>query len=128
MKKRIMIVSLFTALAILLAACATAEPTVAPTTAPLGDAAAGQALYAGTCTACHGADAKSVTGLGKDLTGSEFTSGLSDSELVQFVLSGRPSTDPANTTGVDMPPKGGNPALTEQNIQDIVAFLRSISE
>jgi disulfide bond formation protein DsbB len=132
MNNRILLTSLLTALVMFLAACATEQPPVvptdAPTAVPAGDAATGQQLYASTCTACHGADARGVTGLGKDLTTSDFVHSLSDVELVDFLLSGRSSTDPANTTGVDMPPKGGNPALTEQNLQDIVAFLRSIGE
>jgi disulfide bond formation protein DsbB len=29
---------------------------------------------------------------------------------------------------VDMPPKGGNPALTDQQLLDIVAYIRSIQQ
>ncbi len=91
-----------------------------------GDAANGEKLYQGTCVACHGPDAKGVTGLGKDLTTSEFAKGLSDEELVAFLKTGRPASDPANTTGVDMPPKGGNPSLSDDDLLDIVAYLRTL--
>jgi disulfide bond formation protein DsbB len=37
-------------------------------------------------------------------------------------------SDPLNTTGIAMPPKGGNPALTDGQIVDIVAYLRSIQK
>jgi disulfide bond formation protein DsbB len=47
---------------------------------------------------------------------------------VDFNKPGRPATDPLNPTGVDMPPRGGNPALTDDDLVDIVAFLRSIHE
>lgn len=91
-----------------------------------GDAAAGKDLYAGTCASCHGADAKGLEGLGKDLTTSEFAIGLSDDELVDFIKQGRPASDPDNTTGVDMPAKGGNPALTDDDLHSIVAYLREL--
>jgi hypothetical protein len=29
---------------------------------------------------------------------------------------------------VDMPPKGGNPALTDAQIMDIIAFIRSLQQ
>ena len=67
-----------------------------------------------------------MAGLGKDLTTSEFVQEQSDDELVTFIKTGRPSSDPLNTTGIDMPPKGGNPALTDDDIYNIVAYLRSI--
>jgi disulfide bond formation protein DsbB len=100
--------------------------TPPPTPTARGDAEAGQTAYTTTCVACHGPEAKGVTGLGKDLTTSEFVATKTDDELADFVKTGRPSTDPLNTTGIDMPPKGGNPALTDDDIYNIVAFLRSI--
>ncbi len=102
-----------------------AEDTPPPPTAS-GDATAGQTAYSTTCVACHGPEAKGVAGLGKDLTTSEFVQEQSDDELVTFIKTGRPSSDPLNTTGIDMPPKGGNPALTDDDIYNIVAYLRSI--
>jgi disulfide bond formation protein DsbB len=35
--------------------------------------------------------------------------------------------DPLNTTGIDMPGKGGNPALTDDNILAIIAYLRTLA-
>ncbi len=34
----------------------------------------------------------------------------------------------ANTTKVDMPPKGGNPALKDDDLVNIAAFLRSLQK
>jgi len=118
---------LIVASAIILSACGggAAAPTATPT-GPVGDPAAGKVSYDTTCIACHGADLKGMTGLGKDLTTSEFVKSKSDADLVAFVLVGRPVSDPANTQGVDMPPKGGNPALTEEDILNIVAYVRSL--
>jgi disulfide bond formation protein DsbB len=104
----------------------TPAPTLTPT--PSGDAAAGETAFMSTCIACHGADAKGITGLGKDLTTSTFVDEKTDEELIAFILAGRPAGDPLNTTGIDMPPKGGNPALTEEDILNIVAYLRSIHQ
>jgi disulfide bond formation protein DsbB len=93
--------------------------------APLtGAAAEGASLFAGTCVACHGFDARGIPGLGKDLVVSEFVSAASDADLVAFIIAGRPATDPANTTGVVMPERGGNPALSDENLASIVAYLR----
>jgi disulfide bond formation protein DsbB len=113
---------------LLLAACGgggAPAPTATPQ-GPVGDATAGKTAYDSTCIACHGADAKGMTGLGKDLTTSEFVKTTSDADMVAFIKIGRPASDPANTQGVDMPPKGGNPALTDQDILDIVAYVRSL--
>lgn len=93
-----------------------------------GDPAKGEQLFAQSCAACHGPDARGIQGLGKNLRSSEFVKGLSDDELVEFIKKGRDTSDPANTTGVAMPPKGGNPSLTDQDLYDIVAYIRSIEE
>ena len=114
-------------LALSLAACGgEAPPTAAPTSA--GNAANGETLFISTCSACHGPDATGITGLGKNLRTSTFVAGQSDEELLKFIQTGRPASDPANSTGVDMPPRGGNPALTDANLTDIIAFLRSIHQ
>ncbi len=106
----------------------TQPPTTTTTTqAAAGDAVNGQTLYQGTCIACHGPDATGVEGLGKSLIGTDFVAGLTDSELVEFLKIGRPTSDPLNTTGVGMAPRGGNPALTDGDLLDIVAFIRSLN-
>lgn len=86
----------------------------------------GRQLFTSTCTGCHGAMGQGVPHLGKDLQTSKFVAGLSDSQLVDFISQGRPTSDPLNTTHVAMPPKGGNPALSSQDITDIVAYLREL--
>lgn len=91
-----------------------------------GDAARGKTKFTGTCSSCHGENAKGMPGLGKDLTTSAFVKSQSNPDLVLFVTKGRPASDKANTTGVDMPPRGGNPALSNQDLADIVSFIRTI--
>jgi len=94
--------------------------------ASTGDVANGQTLFSTSCSACHGPAGEGVPGLGKDMTESEFIAGLSDEELIAFIQEGRPAGDPLNTTGIAMPPNGGNPALNDEELLDIVAFMRSI--
>ncbi len=119
--------------AILIVACGSSAPAASGggAGAPAkmkGDADAGKTKFGSTCVSCHGADAKGIPGLGKDMTISTFIKGTSDDDLVIFVTKGRPASDKANTTGVDMPPKGGNPAFTEKDLYDIVAFIRTLNK
>ena len=90
--------------------------------------AEGEALFQQTCFACHGSDGKGLPNLGKDLTTSEFVNTSTDAELLIYVIKGRTADDPLNTTGVPMPPKGGFDFLTENDINSIIAFVRSIQE
>jgi disulfide bond formation protein DsbB len=111
------------------AAPATSKPAAPPTAAAkAGDATRGRQVFAQSCAACHGQDAKGMPGLGKDMTTSAFIKGQSDAQLLDFIKKGRPVSDPANTTKVDMPPKGGNPALTDAQLVDIIAFMRSVQQ
>ena len=88
----------------------------------------GEALFKVTCPACHGADAKGVPGLGKDMTNSAFIQNASDAELAEFIKRGRAADDPMNTTGVVMPPYGANMALSDAEVLAIVQYMRSLSE
>jgi disulfide bond formation protein DsbB len=93
-----------------------------------GDATKGQQTYQTACVACHGPDAKGVQNLGKSLhpSDSEFVTASSDDELVEFIKVGRQPDDPANTTGIAMPPKGGNPAISDADLYNIVAWIRTL--
>lgn len=88
--------------------------------------AQGQELFLKTCATCHGKDARGVKGQGKSLHDNAFVQARSDTEMLAFIKVGRRPTDPLNTTGVDMPPKGGNPALSEQDLGLIITFVRSL--
>lgn len=79
-----------------------------------------------TCTACHGPRGEALPNLGKDLRESEFLASKSDTQLAMFLKLGRNTWDADNTTGVAMPPKGGNPMITDDDLKDIVQFLRFI--
>lgn len=129
------LLAILAVLALVLAACGGgdsdggdggSDATNAPS-ASAGDADHGEEIYGQTCSACHGPDATGIEGLGKDLHQNAFVDGQSDDELVAFLVVGRPADDPANSTGVAMPPKGGNPSLSDDDLLDVVAFLRTLS-
>ena len=132
MRKKLLIVAIVLATAF--AACGGSDdessgdgtPNAAPVSVAPPDAAHGQELYGGTCAACHGTDAKGIQGLGKDLTDSSFSDELSDVDLVAFIIEGRPAGHELNTTGIEMLPRGGNGGLSDQDLFDIVAYLRSL--
>ena len=102
-------------------ALALVEPA-APIT---GDATKGKALWMNTCRSCHGKAGEGIPGQGKDQRGSQFIASKTDHELVKFIKVGRMPFHPLNTTGIQMPPKGGNPLLTDEDLLHIVAYIRT---
>ena len=141
MKKTLLLISLLILVLSILVACgggakeapaaAPAQPAATQPSAaaamPMGDPAKGKEAFA-TCAGCHGPEGKGLPGLGKDMTTSAFIKGQTDEQLMAFVKTGRPASDPLNTTGVDMPPKGGNPAITDQQIMDVIAYIRTLQQ
>lgn len=86
----------------------------------------GEALYEANCAACHADGGVGIEGVGLPLVGSEFVAGLSDPELVEFLIVGRDTADPLNTTGLLKPPRGGNPSLADEDPALIGEYLRSL--
>ena len=125
MKNKLLpILAIFILSALVLAACGgSSEPTYSAE-----DVAAGGEIFASTCSACHGPDAKGLPNLGKDLTTSEYVRDNDDEALLLLLVEGRPSGHDLNTTGVDMPLRGGNPSLSDDDLNTVVAYLRSINE
>lgn len=110
-------------------AVSTDDPSDSPdTTVLVGNTGEmdGSALYTGTCAICHGPDAHGLPNLGLDLVTSEFVGSMDDAELVAFLKTGRVAWDPANTTGATMPAYGGNPSLTDEQLVQIVLYLREL--
>jgi cytochrome c5 len=127
--KKILWISLILGVSVLLVACGGSGETESDEPAYSAETIAeGETLYGQTCFACHGPDGKGLPNLGKDLTISEFVKSSSDAELLAYVLEGRTADDPLNTTGIAMPPKGGFSFLTNDDINSITAFIRSIQE
>lgn len=90
-----------------------------------GDPAAGSSIYSGNCAACHAADLSGIDGLGLQLAPSDFVASMTEDELAAFIIVGREANDPNNVSGVAMPARGGNPSLTDQDIQDVAAYLKA---
>lgn len=86
----------------------------------------GTILYRQSCQTCHAPDGTGVSGLGNSMVDNEFIQSHTDEELIAFIKVGRPASDPDNVTGVDMLPYGGDPSLSDQDLQDIVAYLRTL--
>ncbi len=92
-----------------------------------GPSLEGQTTFLRFCAVCHGPHGEGVESLGKNLQGSEFVAGLSDEELTEFIKTGRSASDPLNTTGIQMLPFGGQPAFSETEMTNLVAYLRAIN-
>jgi disulfide bond formation protein DsbB/mono/diheme cytochrome c family protein len=92
-----------------------------------GDFAHGAALYQEACATCHGLEGQGAPGLGNDLTDSTLVRESPPGETLQVVREGIDANDPANETGVAMPPSGGRPDLADDEILEIIAYLRSLN-
>ncbi len=88
--------------------------------------ARGDGLYHSTCAGCHGVAGVGVPNLGSPLAGSAFLAEKTDGEILAFVREGREHTDPANTSGQIMPPSGGRPDLSDEEMLAAIAYLRSL--
>ena len=87
----------------------------------------GRQLYLGSCAACHGAGGQGMPNQGPDLRGSAFVAGSADDQLLAFLAGGRPAGDPQNKSGLPMPPRGGNPSLSDSHLGQIVKYLRTVT-
>src|SRR2546421_5707366 len=93
--------------------------TASGTTTLPGDPTKGQALFSQNCATCHGAALEG--GIGPSLNPIEKLPGVANpldpAYLIGVITNGR--TD----NGRVMPPKGGNPSLTEQDVKDLASFI-----
>lgn len=80
----------------------------------------GKAIFGRTCIACHGADGAGVLPGVPDFTKPGGPLVQPDAVLIERITKG------FQTPGspLAMPPKGGDPSLTAQQIQDVLAYLR----
>ncbi len=102
---------------------------VAPTATASGgepDLANGRTLYGTSCAACHGGAGEGVEGIGLALAGNPGLDTHTDQQLVDFLKMGRAPDAPDSKMGRAMPARGGNLALTDADLADITAFLRTL--
>ena len=93
-----------------------------------GDPAKGVALYGANCASCHGA---SLTGgIGPALNPIEklpnVANPLDPTFLIAIITSGRVH-QPGDPRQTDMPAKGGNSALTDQDVKDLAAYIIQVN-
>lgn len=81
----------------------------------------GQAVYNGTCIACHGSDGTgSLPGV-PDLTGKTGLLSQDDAVLLGRMADGFQSPG----SSMAMPPKGGDPALTDADLSAVLKYMRN---
>lgn len=96
-----------------------------------GDPAKGKAIFEGVCIACHGPNgnamipgvpsfAKNEAAKGKKL------SDRSDAQLKESIKTGFPN--PSTPGAPPMPPYGGGAPLNDQQLDDVIAYIRSLAK
>ena len=85
-----------------------------------GDPAKGKTLYEGTCIACHGPDGKGAFDGVPDFTKKGGRLAKADDVLLDHIKNGFQSPG----SFMAMPPRGGNPDLSDRDLADILAYIR----
>jgi cytochrome c5 len=101
------------------AASAASAPAAAaaPAAGKGGDASKGKAVYESTCVVCHGAGVAGAPKVGdKAMWSPRIAEGIDT--LVKHAIEGYHGPD-----GNFMPPKGGNPALTDEQVTNAVHWI-----
>lgn len=81
----------------------------------------GKGIYTQTCIACHGGDGKGVLPGTPNFTDKSGRLSKSDDELMHSLMNGLQSPG----SPMAMPPKGGNNALTNDDLKNVIKYLRS---
>lgn len=81
-------------------------------------------LYAQACASCHGQQGEGIAGLGTSLVNSDFIKQNNDSTILTMIREGRGLNDPQNHSGLVMPPSGGRPDLTDEQMLSIIQKMR----
>lgn len=84
-----------------------------------GNPTRGAAIYAQTCVACHGSDGRGRIPGAPDFTKKGGVLSKPHSALQVHIEHGFSS----QSSPISMPPRGGNPGLTDQDIRDVHAYL-----
>lgn len=122
-------IALLLVLVLSLAACGGGNPGETVSAAPpVGDPVAGERIFTSACAGCHGLKGEGVQGLSQNMTQSAFIASATDQELFEYIKLGRTPDDQVKPARAAMPPKGGNPLLTDQNLYDTVAYIRLLQK
>jgi mono/diheme cytochrome c family protein len=96
-----------------------------PTREPVsfGNPSSGEKLFTLACGKCHGRKRDGSLALRVDVLTNDLAAKEANQELFEIIRTGR------NAAGTRlMPPRGGNSALTDEDLYDIVAFIRSLDQ
>jgi len=80
----------------------------------------GEKVYQGSCIACHGEDGKGTFSSIPDLTQETDWLTKSNDKLIESILRGSTSSK----TNFSMPPRGGDPTLTEQEAENALQYMQ----
>jgi len=93
---------------------------------PQWDTVRGAGAYMSSCAGCHGAQARGVANIAPALRDTPFMGRVSHEGLFAVAVLGRAANDPESQTGRPMPPRGGNPFLSDADAHNIVAYLMEL--
>lgn len=96
------------------------SPRVARHTTKAANSLSGQAVYEQTCIACHGADGRGAIAGVPGFSSAGGPMAKTDAVLLQSITHGLKT--PGNP--ISMPAKGGNPALGDEELRAVLAYLR----
>jgi mono/diheme cytochrome c family protein len=89
-----------------------------------GDPARGGTLYGQNCATCHGANLEG--GIGAVLNPIDKMPGVANqldpTYLIDIITNGRVH-QPGDPKSTDMPAKGGNSSLTDQDVKDLASYI-----
>lgn len=90
-----------------------------------GNPKEGKKTYDDICSSCHGEDGTTeVPGIPLFAEGERF--GKTDAQLANSIKNG--VNNPDNPSGMSMPPYGGGPRLSDNEIADVVSYIRTLKK
>lgn len=84
----------------------------------------GKEIYEKTCIACHGANGKGVVPGAANFTDANGPMSKSDKDLLAHIINGYQTPG----SPMAMPARGGNPALTNDDLKDALKYIRDTFE
>ncbi|MDA3914897.1 cytochrome c [Oleiagrimonas sp.] len=90
---------------------------------PANSVAKGSAVFHQTCISCHGANGKGMLPGMPDFNNPHGVLTLPETVLEQRITNGYHGGNPPPP--IAMPPKGGNSSLTQTDIKNVIAYLRT---